>query len=606
MHDKHQVLKLEAAIFLRHLFEHYPPSHLQSFVDGVVPIIAKTARDEWNKLNSESLKLVSSIITILRPEVWDSSLPATFNASANMRNLEELYNIVLPRVEALDADQDIREYAIHATGRYLATFSDILPPDNFSKLTQLLHRRLENDITRVFALRAVGVMASSPVPCDKGSELGNTFACEVASYLRQQSRHLRQTALQTLESIVGSPHWTLSATSMSAVLREFGSLLNDNDLNAVTSTLRICRMVLRKCHAAPEVASVFSSDIMPLVLSLSVSKLLQGPAMLELVGVFEDVTMVQWPHMGYDHLWSVLIQRVDQVEGSSTTKSVATLSKCLSAVCLKSTEEQLLTSVRRFVDDVEKKRDTQKQLSLLCIGELGEVVDVTTISPNIGETIMHCFKNGAEDIKAAAAYALGHISVRNMNLLLPMLSQAVANGEYQYLLFSALKETIVVHARNGISLDGFLSSMLPLLMQESVSEDEGVRTLVAECLGIILTTSPNAVLPLLRDAAMNKDLKLRLWTIATALRYSLTHRCAAETFQSTLEIFLELLGEDDLEVRRASMLMLNAAIYYHSGVVAPYMESHIVPRVLESLLLKAVRTVDLGPFKHKVCFEMSF
>jgi len=46
--------------------------------------------------------------------------------------------------------------------------------------------------------------------------------------------------------------------------------------------------------------------------------------------------------------------------------------------------------------------------------------------------------------------------------------------------------------------------------------------------------------------------------------------------------------------------MVNAAVHYLPNIVAGSLGNYIMPRVLDYLVLKSVRTIDLGPYKHKI------
>ena len=64
--------------------------------------------------------------------------------------------------------------------------------------------------------------------------------------------------------------------------------------------------------------------------------------------------------------------------------------------------------------------------------------------------------------------------------------------------------------------------------------------------------------------------------------------------------FLCMLQDSDLEVRKAALLMANAAAHHNPDVIAPYLSMQVVPQLMETLMFKQERVVDLGPFKHKV------
>lgn len=67
-----------------------------------------------------------------------------------------------------------------------------------------------------------------------------------------------------------------------------------------------------------------------------------------------------------------------------------------------------------------------------------------------------------------------------------------------------------------------------------------------------------------------------------------------------ISFFLSFLADESIDVRRATLLMANAAMHYNAHLVVDFIESSIVPHLLSTLSFKQERVVDLGPFKHKV------
>ena len=54
------------------------------------------------------------------------------------------------------------------------------------------------------------------------------------------------------------------------------------------------------------------------------------------------------------------------------------------------------------------------------------------------------------------------------------------------------------------------------------------------------------------------------------------------------------------QVRKAALLMANAAAHHNPDLIAPYVAESVAPHLWETLQFKQERVVDLGPFKHKV------
>lgn len=92
-----------------------------------------------------------------------------------------------------------------------------------------------------------------------------------------------------------------------------------------------------------------------------------------------------------------------------------------------------------------------------------------------------------EEVKTAASYALGSLSVGNLKKYLPfLLKDITANPKRQYLLLHALKE--VINSQNSqAKLDETfelqLNNIWNVLVENCNCEEEGIRNVVAECLG---------------------------------------------------------------------------------------------------------------------------
>lgn len=79
-------------------------------------------------------------------------------------------------------------------------------------------------------------------------------------------------------------------------------------------------------------------------------------------------------------------------------------------------------------------------LALLCLGEIGRRTDLSRHN-KLEVTVTEAFHAPSEELKAAAAYALGSIAVGNLDKYLPyLLEQITSQPKLQYFLLSSLKE----------------------------------------------------------------------------------------------------------------------------------------------------------------------
>jgi hypothetical protein len=86
------------------------------------------------------------------------------------------------------------------------------------------------------------------------------------------------------------------------------------------------------------------------------------------------------------------------------------------------------------------------------------------LSKNTGlkKSILECFKHNSEEVKSAASYALGNISLGNLKEYLPfVLNEIEMQPKRQYLLLHSLKEVKQGQLYSGDPNSGIQWSILP-------------------------------------------------------------------------------------------------------------------------------------------------
>jgi cullin-associated NEDD8-dissociated protein 1 len=184
--------------------------------------------------------------------------------------------------------------------------------------------------------------------------------------------------------------------------------------------------------------------------------------------------------------------------------------------------------------------------------------------------------------------------------------------------------------------------VLPHLFRHAENSEEGVRNMVAECLGTLSNLDPPKVIGALRSlndhgrpnkpeparghalnllsvlAAAPTD-RFTKWTIATALKYCMSSsggrsgpaapqfliqnpELLTQALVHALEINVDpdTVTSEDLDVQRATLLMVNAAAHHQPSTITPFLPQLVVPLIYKSIRLKLQRKVNLGPFTHTV------
>lgn len=266
------------------------------------------------------------------------------------------------------------------------------------------------------------------------------------------------------------------------------------------------------------------------------------------------------------------------------------------------------------------------RLALLMSGDLGRMVDLNTVMDGVANKFLEIytgyFDSSSEDLKNAAAYALGRAAVGAQEVFLPAIVDSLKdnNQKRQYLLLSALRGFIQssYQQSGGERVAASLPVIVPHLENHCADSEEGVRTMVAECLGSLTCMQPGTMLEKLcqlvddhnkivapkgvvdpADMESKKN-ALVCWTVATSVKLAIAGKADPNTMASYIPKLLALLQVEELSARNASLLMVYSAVHHMPQVLGGLMKDMIMPSLYEVANFKLERKVDLGPFTHKV------
>jgi len=140
------------------------------------------------------------------------------------------------------------------------------------------------------------------------------------------------------------------------------------------------------------------------------------------------------------------------------------------------------------------------------------------------------------------------------------------------------------------------------LFNHCESEEEGVRNVVAECLGKIALIEPEKLVPELKERTFSPAAFTRA-TVVIAVKYTFVERPERidDVIQPVISSFLMLIKDEDRHVRRAAVSALSTAAHNKPNLIKGLLQE-LLPLLYEQTVVKQelIRTVDLGPFKHTV------
>lgn len=637
-----KALRLDALSLVHAMLvcNNHDPVHIQQGLRRtLLPELCQAVKEQWYKVIAEALRALAAV-----PQFFITGWTDADDAATQTKEKDTvagyLYEAIEPLLAAHDVDQEIKECALKACASLLSSLHPNLKGPQKDRLLELLLERLKNETTRIAAIKTLSsIAASSSAPpagedamdVDKQGKIDlspilDESISTMASFLKLQSRSLKQSSLEALDTVVTNHGSASNGDLYAMVLEELSPLIVDSDLHLSHLSLRAAISVLKQC---PNSGPAIKAHVIPNALVLSTSPLLQDLALDSLLALLEQIVLSNAVESG--EMLSMLRERLK--EEKIGKHAIYNLAKCIAIITATTTPENrqgVVNETLVLLDKMETPDDANElrrvQLALLVSGDLGRMVDLSTLSDGVAERLqkiyVEYFLSSSEELKHAAAYALGRASVGSQSVFLPVIVNTLdeKNQKKQYLLLSALREYIKCSfvQSGGEGIASTLPVILPHLEQHCKDDEEGVRTMVAECFGSLTCMQPQTMLKKLRELqdshseiaapggvvaaedAKSKENALVCWTVATSLKLAIAGKVDPAELSNYMPGFLKLLQQEELSVRNAALLMTYSAVHHMPQVVAGLMKEDIMPSLYDVAELKLERKVDLGPFKHTV------
>lgn len=584
-------MKIDTLAFVHTLLITHQPEVFHAHMAVLAPPIIAAVGDPFYKITAEALLVLQQLVQVIRPH----DKPCYFDF---MSLSGDIYLRTLMRLRTADIDQEVKERAIACMGQILAHFGDTLS-DELPVCLPIFLDRLRNEITRLTTVKALTCIASSPLRVDLKPIMEEAVPI-LGSFLRKNQRALKLCSLPLLDTLVRNYSSALHPDLLDKVTTELPALLNETDLHIAQLTLNLLTTIA-KLH--PIALTRVSDNILPEILVLVKSPLLQGVALNSMLDFFQALVQADIPGLGYRALLSMLIAPVSQ--SVLHKQAYHSLAKCAAALTI-TWHQEAQAVVEQFLKDVQNPQsDAQHIFALLVIGEIGRHVDLSGIT-SLKHIILKSFASHSEEVKSAASYTLGNIAVGNLPEYLPfILKEIEAQPKRQYLLLHSLKEIITCQSASpsGVSdLQNFVPSIWMLLYRHCECTEEGTRNVVAECLGKLTLIDPATLLPRLQESLKSPSALMRTTTV-TAIKFTISDQPQQidAMLKQCMGSFLVALEDPDLNVRRVALVAFNSAAHNKPMLIRDLLDS-VLPHLYTETKIKKelIREVEMGPFKHTV------
>jgi len=244
------------------------------------------------------------------------------------------------------------------------------------------------------------------------------------------------------------------------------------------------------------------------------------------------------------------------------------------------------------------KQHARQVIGVLCLGELGKLVDLSTES-NVLNIIQGLFESDSEDVRKAASISLGNISVGNPQFFLDKVFALVDKSQDQqkYLFLNTIRE-IIMH--DSKCLEMYVDQLLDLLMSQTTNEDESIRSIVAESLGRLFVVYSEDLIGTIEDGLTKGSLTMKA-TLAKSIKYAASKHTSQLALQSAAFELLKLRVETDPDIKKNALESLTTIVHNDFDLIKKEVEVFEAFAHQETSVRKElIEDVDLGPFKHKV------
>ena len=219
-----KTLKLDALCMIRSIFTSgaHDPTDLRNSLNVILPSLCTAVQEDWYKIIAEALRVIAELPSLI--DLEDLNYP-TSNIT------QQLYSAISPRLAAHDLDQEIKEYALNAAGTLLISLHRYLSETQKEDLLKRILERLENETTRIVAIKTISHIAKAEPKLDISCILSKALI-ELATLVRQQNRGVKQSALETINTIIvayGKDDIALEDELLDSVLNALGSSIVDGD-----------------------------------------------------------------------------------------------------------------------------------------------------------------------------------------------------------------------------------------------------------------------------------------------------------------------------------------------------------------------------------------
>lgn len=478
-------LRVAVLVFISDIAKTHSSSLFQPYLSKIVAGVVTAVQDRFYKISSEAIRTAEELVKAITPP------RARLTSQKYKPDLLKLYDIIVDRTAANDADTEVRQKAIQALGTLLSRTSVVegtalLPADKRQAGLNLLLDRLRNETTRLYAVRAIDhVAAYSTTVGSLAPDWIQPVALELCGQLRKSNRALRGASVHALQHLIMSPatKGSLQADTTKGIVGAILPVIVANDSHLLGPALLVLAYLQQEnpqLIATPGLIEGICG-----LLKMSVA----GSALESLIALVTSV--------GQGGMGQPLMRGVLQVGVGGDPTVVGKVAGTLFVA----SDGKAGVDIDGFVTELNAASklsppDTARQcLALAILGEIG--LRLGSNSPIKPELFLRQFHDEPDRVSMSAAVALGRAGAGNVSTFLPTILTAIkTKGSQQYLLLQSVREILHQVVVFSTNISSYEAEIWELLFTASQSEDN--KAICSECIGRLAIIEPKTYIPKLQ------------------------------------------------------------------------------------------------------------
>ncbi|CAD6506153.1 BgTH12-07083 [Blumeria graminis f. sp. triticale] len=580
-------LRIAALRLLGDITYTHSSSVLRPYLSKIVPGVISAVNDKSYKVSIEAITTVEQLIKALTPPRSNLDYPK------NQFELKQLYDVIVSRISANDADLEVRQCAIQAFGILLARTANregfnFLSSTDYNLAFNLLSERLKNETTRFAAVHAIDTIATLAAREDRlEPSWVREVSLELSAQFRKADRSLRGASLGALRNLIAMPSTALALDKLTveSLASTLMPLLSPGDLHLLSPALHVFATLVN-CEPGLVAGDSLNFAICQLLKSNIGSTALEALLIL--------VTSIGIKGAGQKLMLGLLKDVNTNGDPAIVGKVIGTLLAYGGPSVGVSIDSFLAESVN------SDSTDPQKCLAVAVLGETGLLLGKNSNLCTSTFTVQ--FSAASEKVRLASAVALGRAGAGNIPDYLPEILRIMSGGgNTEYLLLHSIKEIIQQASNSGVDISAYIQPLWDQLISASQVEDN--KAIGVECIGRLTILDPKTYITELQGYLSDSNASVRAMAIQ-AIRYTLADGDAAfdrVLIESLVKMLSTMLQDTETENRRLALTTLSSVAHNKPAMIISNL-GELLPFVIQESIVKPelVREVPMGPFKHKI------